>query len=562
MSYNSGPFFSLGSVSINTVVALCDSIHVAHTNGITGKETIECTKDSNSNYAQSFTDIQKFNFICSAGSLYIQGVVSDMNLKSGPSSNLVLDYSSKSNSLSIVINSTHILGLGGIVTYSGFGSVKIILTQFNDEITITGNSDTKLTIDGGGGIDDYTVTPETSSYHEQLDTFVGQVTIDETEANTLSFIFDYTDIPLTGEISSSAISGFGMNNLFYYKNMNDITFILGNGDDNFVIRAAGTYQHNTNNFPTTINVFGCAGDDNIKISDDGIVRNVTVFVTGSCDLDTNFTALDTVIVDDSASIVGTAYSLNTTMISVRGITIPYFKFGKVVAYTGTASNTLSIFSTISGNSYVYAGAGDDTIIVSGIAGNTFLFGGDGADNYTIIGSSPNVSQLVNPLHGYLILDGECGDNNYYYTIAGTGASEAEISNNCPISPLVTLNLFTTNNDDLVLSRKDFLAVLHEGTKYVITKTYLIFLALLQIFLSWNAFPLVQVYLALTFIWKMEMTILLQTAVQRITIFSVATALTLLYLVNFLILIEILHLELLLVLPWTPLVFKKASLLMV
>jgi hypothetical protein len=361
-----------------------------------------------------------------------------------------------------------------VVNYTGAATLAISLGRSGDGFTINNtNAATPVTLNGGTGTDTLSVGTDASSVAinagsatsiinvgtagHVIDGLTAPLTITGTGTNPLNVNDTGSTIAKTGTVSSTAITGFATDGI-NYSGLGTLGLSLGSGGNTVQVNSTAASTVTTINSGSgndTVNVAGTGGTTNINtqagnditnISATGATTNVndgtgtntvnvgsnapagnsiTTNIAGALNLTGNTGAIDTLNLLDAADAVSrTAVLTATTMTGISPATIGYTGYSIVDLYMGTASSSLTVSNTITGNTQINTSTGDDAITVQNTSGPTTVQTGNStvavqniaaateidslAPNQITVGNPTTVGRSLAGINATLTLDGTTG----------------------------------------------------------------------------------------------------------------------------------------------------------
>ncbi len=350
------------------------------------------------------------------------------------------------------------LGMGGIITYSGFQAFNLRLGSGDDDLTVAstmagatfvnaGPGDDTVnvqstggptTIVGGTGNDTINIGSLTPSSGGIVNLIAGPLTIDGGAGSNVANVNDTGSVAgKVGLLTASTLSGLNMADGITYANLAFLNIYLGAGDDDLNVAStmAGTTfidagpGNDTDNVqstggPTTI--AGGSGDDIINVgslapSSGGIVNRIAGPLTIDGGAGSNVAN-----VNDTGSVVGKVGLLTASTLTGLNMAggITYANLAFLNFRLGSGDDDLTVASTMAGTTFIDAGPGDDTVVVQSTGGPTTIDGADGNDVVNVGSLWPVMGGIVNLIAGPLTVDGGTGSNVMNLDDTGSAAAKA------------------------------------------------------------------------------------------------------------------------------------------
>ncbi|BDI15147.1 hypothetical protein ANSO36C_09490 [Nostoc cf. commune SO-36] len=431
-----------GSIDINTSDDF-DTLNIENS-GNPSNNNLKVTVDRISGLAGmtgdiSYLKVEKININLGSGNNLLNiasNITAEVNVNSGQGQNTILmDYANKTEAFDLLLDNGTITGFTGAgnLEYTNFQAIDVKLGTGDDKFTIKDTSFTqKISVDAGAGYNELIVdiARETNSRNETIN--IGQNNI---FGLGLDQRFKYSGMK---EIDVQLGSGADNINL-----LNDFTgklnFNTGIGADTLVLEKTlgitniGTQEGNDIVFIQTIgaatSVDTGAGDDYIEVANnENTVDSIATLLTVS-----GGEGQDYLIVNDSADSDNSTLTLTNSTIRGLDLTagINYSQLEMLDVLMGSGSDVVNIESTHQGISYIFTGAGNDTVNVETIAGETNVKLGAGDDTINV---GDRNKQLDN-IYAALIVSGGIGNNTLNIDDSGDSKDNTAILNDTLLTGL-------------------------------------------------------------------------------------------------------------------------------
>ena len=433
---------------------------IRYVNGAAGSEEVEvlfgvppASGQDDNRQAQEFTD-----FLAYSGS---GGKFSDTILVENPVSRGVFDGGDDSGYDRLILDFSGVVtdlpegtlsdgqitgfGMSGTgIQYSNFEEVTIYLNGQANLVTITGSTaGTKLSLYLNGGNDKVVVTAGAA--------MAGDVNV--VGGNGQDTLYVLSSVGGAGTLYSTWVSLPSMSGQLTFSTIDVLRVTLTSGVDTFVVDSTPA--------GASVEVQAAGGADTITVGSGSLSDIVSpVKVSGS--------SVATLVIDDSMdTATGNVGELTATRVTGLGMSadgVVYSAFVKVEVKLPTQQpSTFTISATHSGETVLTGGAKDDTLTVSGVSGETWVNAGDGEDS-VIVPVTTEGDVVLNRISQLLHLDGQNGNDSYSIGFSGTGQSRIELSDtgytNNNGAEANVLVVGGTAADDTILFRKNFIALIH------------------------------------------------------------------------------------------------------
>ena len=434
---------------------------ISYVSGSAGDENVEvlfgtppASGQDDNRQAQEFTgflsyygDGNKFS-----DTIHLVNPVSRGTFKGGTDAGydrLILDFSTFAGAIADgTLTDGQIKGFGmsgdGIF-YSEFEEVQIYLNGQANRVVVTGSSaGTTMKVFLNGGNDKVEVTSSAL--------IAGN--LEFTGGDGQDTLYVAATSAGTGTLYSTKVELPSMGGTLTYSTMEVIRVTLTSGVDTFVVDSTPS--------GASVEVQASGGADSITVGTGSLDTLITspVKVSGS--------SLANLIINDADdTATGNVGDISSTRITGLGLSPDGVTYSQMASVTiklpERQPSVFTVSSTHSGETTVTGGNFADNITISGVSGETWINGGDGDDNFevpvTIEGDT-----VLNRIAKLLHLDAQNGDDHYSIGFSGTGQSRIHIEDtgfwNNNGAETNTLTISGTAADDIILFRKNFIALMH------------------------------------------------------------------------------------------------------
>lgn len=275
----------------------------------------------------------------------------------------------------------------------------------------------------------------------------------------------------TGSLTSQTITGLGMAEGVRYQAFATVNIELGSGQDTFTVVSthSGTSNIYGNSNSDTIYVHSTAGttlinggggSDQIEVGNTANLLNDisgTLIISGTG-------GNDIVILNDSGESQPDSGILSGHILTGFGIgnEINVNGIELLNILLGSNNDVLTVQNTYPGETDIQTGSGNDEIVINQFGGPTTIKGGSGNDQFTTNQLGPVTSQSIGSVLDTLTLDGQTGSDNYVINLSGSSEYEINIEDNGGDTSEDTMELNATNQDDTLLFREYFVALLNDN----------------------------------------------------------------------------------------------------
>ena len=362
---------------------------------------------------------------------------------------LVLDFSSVVSDLPAGTLSDGLIsgfGLGGVgISYSGFEEVSIYLNGQANLVTVTGSRQgCAVTLYLNGGNDKVVVTAGTA--------LAGNVRVEGGDGQDTLYVL--STVSGAGRLEDGQVSLPDTAGVLSFEasTLEVLRVTLTGGADTFVVAA-------TPPVGASVEVQAAGGADTITVGS-GTLVDVTcaVKVSGSGEA--------TFVVDDSAdTTAGNVGEMTTTRVTGLGMSaagVVYTSMAAVqIKLAVPVASVFTVSGTHAGTTHLYGGGMADTLTVADVSGETWVYAGEGADSLVVPPTEAG-DEVTNRIAAVLHLDGEEGSDTYNVGFSGAGTSRIVLSDAGWWNGGEDNELFVagTPADDTFLFRTNFIALLH------------------------------------------------------------------------------------------------------
>jgi autotransporter-associated beta strand protein len=325
------------------------------------------------------------------------------------------------------------------IAYTGIGSLNINTLAGVDTISVRSTAATTTTIDTGADNDVMTVASDAPATSGHLDGIVAPLTLRGGAGSNTLHVSDFAGGPNAATVTDSSITGLAPAAINYSATG---TFggginITGSNAGNDAFNVQSTLAGST----TTIHALG--GDDTINVSSDAPANGGNLAGLAGLLVVNTGTGADALNVSEAGSGAADEVTLTDAMIAstVVPFTINYSTLNdgmgdQVNLFTGSAGDTIRVWSTVAGaTTTINTAGGDDAINVSSdgtgrtghldnIAGRLVIEAGAGTNNILALSDldspmgNPNVTVNHNSING---LAGAMNGTPINYAASGAGS---------------------------------------------------------------------------------------------------------------------------------------------
>ena len=308
------------------------------------------------------------------------------------------------------VTSTQVTRSGdGTLTYSGLEQIEVDTSIANDTVIVNSTIGGNTLVTTGNGNDSLTVNSTASGSWLYIDgcaagdnyTIVGSATLGAvslpdsgTSGNDNVTITSTRSAAETVTISSTQVTRSSAGTITY-SGLESLEVDTGSGNDNVTISStsAGGTTVNTGSGTDTISATGTAAGTSLYL--DGGAGGDTYSVTQSATMgniflgDSGSSGFDMATVGTISS-TGETVDITSTQVTRTGDgTFNYSGLEQIEVDTSIAADSVTIDSTIGGNTLVTTGNGNDTLTVNSTASGSWIYidGCADSDTYTIYQSS-------------------------------------------------------------------------------------------------------------------------------------------------------------------------------